>query len=213
MKFTGTLKWSSLRKNSFFLKKTYFFDQYSSSILLYRKDYLKLKNHFPFHIAQNIEDFILISLCCPYSKIFTYNSFSHYGKSLNINSTSVNNETLRMKSPPFIQANINDTLPNSFSACQLCKNELSCMFSSKKIFKADYDIHTFIETLKTKGYSHSTGLHNEFQSLYDEEGYLYEQPISFSHFIVLLIVAIPIIIFATPFFFARSFIENKKTRK
>lgn len=214
MKFLELIKPSRLRSKLNFLRRPYFFDNYSSSIVLYRRDYLKIKKHFPLHTSQNFEDFTLINLSCPYKKTLTYKTFSHYGKTLNPYSTSVNGETLLMERCPNLNLSSMNTLPAHFKACQLCKNELSCLFSKKRNFKpAGYDIYQFIKFLRSKGFTNSKEMQEKFESLYDEEGYLYEQPISFTHFIILLVVAVPIIIVVTPFFFVKTLLEKTNEKK
>lgn len=200
-------------------RKTYFYPYNSDTIGIYKKDYLKLKRLLPFHSVKfcEVDTFAFITLSCPYKNPNLCDDFVQYGYSLNPTSKSVNYEyptTFARSSEPKKEK---DYLPEGFSPCDLCNNELACMFTKARNFQPrDYDIRQITKILHSKGYTKSSEMLKEYEMIimahYDEDGYLLEQPIGLVHLFILLIITVPLLLLMSPVFFVLSIFSSVKKK-
>ncbi|WP_456363994.1 hypothetical protein [Priestia aryabhattai] len=210
-----------LQKNKF-KKATFFYLKDTGVIGLYYNDYLLLKEQFPLHSVEVLYDLAIIQLSCPLKNYYSLKSFYHFGEELNLIALNkltgypLEFETKRNKAASKIIHKEKVYLQTNFDPCNLCVNELTCMFSTNKgnFQPKQYDTLYFLTILKENGLKQSELLYERFLSYVDSDYQpsKLEVPPTWFDFLVISLVALPIVLLYFPVYFVISllqFIEEK----
>ncbi|MFB8425582.1 hypothetical protein ACFC4S_26555 [Priestia megaterium] len=208
-----------LQKNKF-KNATYFYLKDSEIIGLYYKDYLLLMDQFPLHSVEVLYDLAIIQLSCPLKSYYSLKSFNHFGEKLNLESLYkltgypledrlLNNENGPL---PVNKGEENERyLQSSFDPCNMCINELTCMFSANKdkFQPKQYDILYFLTILKENRLKESVVLYQRFLSYTDSdyEPSEAEHPSIWFNLIVISLLAVSIVLVYFPIYFIVSFVQ------
>lgn len=214
-----------LQKNKF-KNTTYFYLKETDIIILYYKDYLLLKVQFPLHSVEVLYDLAIVQLSCPLKNYYSLKSFYHFGEKLSLVALhKLTGYPLELEveknedSPDSVQKE-NVYLQSNFDPCNLCMNELTCMFSTnKETFQPkQYDILYFLTILKENRLKESESLYHRFLSYIDSdyEPLKVEHPPTWFDLVVVSVIALPILLLYYPIYCLISssqFIVNKLKRK
>ncbi|MED2737330.1 hypothetical protein [Bacillus toyonensis] len=206
-------------------KKKYFHLQHSGKIGMYRKEYLKIKENFPFHSCESIQDIVLIKFTCPYKRFFTNRKYYHFGKRLDFkyglkyNLFNEESGVEALKVGKGINTNVHTqgdiALPEEFTPCSMCEKELTCMFSKTKAEynPVNYTFFDFINILQGLGYEESMTLYNKYVSFYSENSNDAEvEDVGMIDVIIVLFVAFPIAILYVPTYFLIDYFKKIKEK-
>lgn len=210
-----------LQKNKF-KNATYFYLKETDIIILYYKDYLLLKVQFPLHSVEVLYDLAIVQLSCPLKNYYSLKSFYHFGEKLSLVALhKLTGYPLELEveknedSPDSVQKE-NVYLQSNFDPCNLCMNELTCMFSTnKETFQPkQYDILYFLTILKENRLKESESLYQRFLSYVDSdyEPSKVEHPPTWFDLLVLSLIALPVVLLYYPVYCLISsfqFIVNK----
>ncbi|MED4285632.1 hypothetical protein P4679_27270 [Priestia megaterium] len=210
-----------LQKNKF-KNVTYFYLKDVNIIGLYYKDYLLLREQFPLHSVEVLYDLAIIQLSCPLKNYYSLKSFYHFGEKLSLMALhKLTGYPLELEveknenSPESVQKEDVYLQPN-FDPCNLCMNELTCMFSTnKETFQPkQYDILYFLTILKENRLRESESLYQRFLSYvdYDYEPLKVEHPPTWFNLLVVFLIALPVVLLYYPVYCLISssqFIVNK----
>ncbi|QJX80782.1 hypothetical protein [Priestia megaterium] len=210
-----------LKKNKF-KNATYFYLKETDIIILFYKDYLLLRDQFPLHSLEVLYDLAIIQLSCPLKNYYSLKNFYHFGEKLSLAALhKLTGYPLELKaekkegSPDSVQEE-NVYLQPNFDPCNLCMNELTCMFSTnKETFQPkQYDILYFLTILKENRLKESESLYQRFLSYIDSdyEPLKVEHPPTWFDLLVVSLIALPIVLLYYPVYCLISsfqFIVNK----
>ncbi|MGN5650722.1 hypothetical protein [Bacillus sp. Brlt_9] len=207
-------------------KKKYFYLQHSGKLGMYRKEYLKIKENFPFHSCESVQDIVLIKFTCPYKKFYSNSKYFHFGKRLDFKyglKYNLFNEENGVENPKIgrgINTNVHtqgDTpLPEEFTPCSMCEKELSCMFSKTKAeyIPVNYNFVNFINILQSLGYEESMNLYNKYVSYYSDSGYdAVIEEANMVDVMVVFLFALPIAVLYVPLYFLIDYFKRIKEKK
>jgi len=214
-----------LQKNKF--KNTiYFYLKDSDIIGLYYKDYLLLKKQFPLHSVEVLYDLAIIQLSCPLKNYYSYKNFYHFGEKLNLMSLyKLTGYPLEVGAEKIEESSEGDYkekiyLQPNFDPCNLCVNELTCMFSTNKdkFQPKQYDTLYFLTILKENRLKESELLYQRFLSYVDSDydPTKTEHPPTWFDLLVVLLIALPVVLLYYPIYFLISsfqFIVDKMNCK